>query len=38
MRIHGYLANKAISVNERNEIIDGHHRYLAAKNELRCEK
>jgi hypothetical protein len=32
MRIHGYLANKAISVNERNEIIDGHHRYLAAKN------
>ena len=32
MRLHGFLTNKAISVNEKNEIIDGHHRYLAAKN------
>ena len=32
MRTHGFLTNKAISVNEKNEIIDGHHRYLAAKN------
>lgn len=32
MRTHGFLTNKPISVNEKNEIIDGHHRYLAAKN------
>ena len=32
MKIHGFLTNKAISVNEKNEIIDGHHRYLAARN------
>ena len=32
MKLHGFLTNKAISVNEKNEIIDGHHRYLAAKN------
>jgi hypothetical protein len=32
MRVHGFLTSKAISVNEKNEIIDGHHRYLAAKN------
>ncbi|MFZ9956953.1 MAG: ParB N-terminal domain-containing protein [Flavobacteriales bacterium] len=32
MKKFGFLPNKAISVNERNEIIDGHHRYLAAKN------
>jgi|688.fasta_scaffold654522_1 hypothetical protein len=31
MKSHGFLPNKAISVNEKNEIIDGHHRYLAAK-------
>lgn len=31
MKRFGFLPNKAISVNERNEIIDGHHRYLAAK-------
>lgn len=32
MKVHGFLTNKAISVNEKNEIIDGHHRYLAARN------
>ena len=32
MKLHGFLTNKAISVNEKNEIIDGHHRYLAARN------
>jgi len=32
MEKHGFLPNKAISVNEKNEIIDGHHRYLAARN------
>ena len=32
MKEHGFLPNKAISVNEKFEIIDGHHRYLAAKN------
>lgn len=31
MRVHGFLPNKSISVNEKNEIIDGHHRFLAAK-------
>ena len=31
MKTHGFLPNKSISVNEKNEIIDGHHRYLAAK-------
>ena len=31
MREFGFLPNKAISVNEKNEIIDGHHRFLAAK-------
>lgn len=32
MQEHGFLTNKPISVNEKNEIIDGHHRFLAAKN------
>jgi hypothetical protein len=32
MKVHGFLTNKAISVNEKLEIIDGHHRYLAARN------
>lgn len=32
MKVNGFLSNKAISVNEKNEIIDGHHRYLAARN------
>lgn len=32
MKVHGFLLNKAISVNEKNEIIDGHHRFLSAKN------
>jgi hypothetical protein len=31
MEKNGFLPNKAISVNEKNEIIDGHHRYFAAK-------
>lgn len=31
MQKYGYLPNKAISVNERNEVIDGHHRLEAAK-------
>jgi hypothetical protein len=32
MKLHGFLSNKAISVNEKMEIIDGHHRFLAARN------
>ena len=31
MQKYGYLPNKAISVNEKNEIIDGHHRFHCAK-------
>jgi hypothetical protein len=28
---YGFLPNKPISVNEKDEIIDGHHRFLVAK-------
>ena len=28
---YGYIKGKPIIVNEKNEIIDGHHRFLAAK-------
>ena len=31
MQKYGYLPNKAISVNEKNEIIDGHHRFEACR-------
>lgn len=31
MQRYGYLPNKAISVNEKFEIIDGHHRFEAAR-------
>jgi hypothetical protein len=32
MKVHGFLPNKPISVNEKNEILDGHHRFEAARN------
>lgn len=31
MKVHGFLPNKPISVNEKNEILDGHHRFEAAR-------
>ena len=31
MKTYGFAENKSISVNQKNEIIDGHHRFLAAK-------